>query len=81
MTMKNWAATASDVQGARSKLSKQLYGNLARSDAELDRRSDILQSSPHGAAHTAAWDRFMAATASRDAAVKALQANHFYVDQ
>ena len=48
--MKKWADSASDVQAARAKLSGQLYTNLERADAELDRRSDILQQSPHGAA-------------------------------
>ena len=77
--MKKWADTASDVQAARAKLSVQLYTNLERADAELDRRSNILQSSPHGAAHTAAWDRYMGASDARDNAVKALRQKYFHV--
>ena len=77
--MKKWADSASDVQAARAGLSKRLYTNLERADAELDRRSDILQRSPHGAAHGAAWDRFMGASDARENAVKALQQNHFHV--
>ena len=76
--MKNWDISASDTQAARAKLSKRLYTNLERAGAELDRRSDILQRSPHGAAHAAAWDRFMRASDARATAVKVLQQNHFH---
>ena len=77
--MRNWDISASDTHAARAKLSKRLYTNLARASAELDRRSDILQRSPHDAAHAAAWDRFMGASEARDNAVKALQQNYFHV--
>ena len=56
--MKKWADSASDVQAARAKLSGQLYTNLERADAELDRRSDILQQSPQ-------WRGSSASRASR----------------
>ena len=77
--MNEWPDTASDLQAARSKLSGQLYANLEEAEAELERRSNNLQRAPHGAAHKAAWARYMGAFDARENAVKALQQNHFHV--
>ena len=77
---KNRDISASDVEAARSNLSKKLYGDLVKTTEERDRRSDILERAAAGtAAHTAAWDRFMRASDARGDAVKALQQNFFHV--
>ena len=68
------------MQAARAALSKRLYGNLARSDAELDRRSDILQSSQAGtAAYTSAWEKYMEVITVHDDAIKELRKEFFHV--
>ena len=78
--MKNWNVTADDRAKAHSRHGENLQGKLDQAQAELDRRSDILQSSQAGtAAHSAAWDRYMEATASRENAVRELRRNFFHV--
>ena len=77
--MNEWPDTASDVQAAQGKLSRQLYTNLSKAEVELERRSNILQRSHHGPAYAAAFDQYMGAVDARDNAVKALRQNFFHV--
>ena len=51
--MRNPDVSADAVKDARAELSKKLYGRLDQARAELDRRSDILQSSQAGTAAAA----------------------------
>ena len=77
--MNEWPDTASDMRAAQAKLSRQLNANLEEAEAELERRSNILQISPLGASHAAAWKRYMGAIDARENAVLALRQNHFHV--
>ena len=55
------------------------YASKAGACVELERRSTILQRSPHGAAYASAWKRYMGAIDARDYAVKVLRQNYFHV--
>ena len=74
-----WPDTARQLAARGAKLSRQLNANLERAEVELERRSGILQRSPHGAAHASAWKRYMGAFEARGNAVKALRQNFFHV--
>ena len=77
--MNEWPATASQLAARGAKLSRQLNANLEEAEAELERRSNILQRSSHGASYASAWTRYMGAIDARDNAIKALKQNHFHV--
>ena len=58
--MKNRDITAADLARAHSQQGEKLNQRLALSQAELGRRSEILQRSKAGsAAYDAAWTKFM----------------------